>query len=146
MVQRSCNQAENPTLRRKLDHPKSLSILQLLWVQVQYSFLMTESCIEEDTIVPVVIEMWLFLFSYRKADFFPSTHYESVRTLKTYDHTAMAAAVRSEFPGLRTVRTHGMHGTHGRHGKEVPVLADGASGSQVHETLGLPPWRQKKVL
>ena len=83
-------------------------------------------------------------FSYRKADFFPSTHYESVRTLKTYDHTAMAAAVRSEFPGLRTVRTHGMHGTHGRHGKEVPVLADGASGSQVHETLGLPPWRQKK--
>eukprot|EP00435_Cladocopium_sp_Y103_P013254 s2287_g3.t1 len=72
-------------------------------------------------------------FSYRKADFFPSTHYESVRTLKTYDHTAMAAAVRSEFPGLRT---HGTHG--GTHGKEVPVLADGASGSQVHETLGLP--------
>lgn len=85
-------------------------------------------------------------FSYRKADFFPSTHYESVRTLKTYDHTAMAAAVRSEFPGLRTVRTHGMHGTHGRHGKEVPVLADGASGSQVHETLGLPPWRPRKSI
>ena len=70
-------------------------------------------------------------FSYRKADFFPSTHYESVRTLKTYDHTAMASAVRSEFPGLRTYGT--------QQGKEVPVLADGASGSQVHETLGLPP-------
>ena len=75
-------------------------------------------------------------FSYRKADFFPSTHYESVRNLKTYDHTAMASAVRSEFPGLRT---------HGMHGKAVPVLADGASGSQVHETLGLLPWRPKKI-
>ena len=63
-------------------------------------------------------------FSYRTADFFPSTHYESVRTLKTYDHTAMAETVRSEFPGLRT------------DSKDMPVLADGASGSQVHETLG----------
>ena len=62
-------------------------------------------------------------FSYTKADFMPSTYYESVRTLKTYDHTAMAATIRSEFPGLR-------------HGKDAPVLADGASGSQVHQTLG----------
>ncbi|CAK9106091.1 Probable cysteine desulfurase [Durusdinium trenchii] len=34
-------------------------------------------------------------FSYTKADFMPSTYYESVRTLKTYDHTAMAATIRS---------------------------------------------------
>lgn len=73
-------------------------------------------------------------FSYRKNDFFPSTHYESVRSLKTYDHTAMAETVRSEFPGLRG-RTG--EGTEGTEGTGAPVLADGASGSQVHQTLGL---------
>ena len=36
----------------------------------------------------------------------------------------MADVVRSEFPGLRTKMG------------EVPILADGASGSQVHEILG----------
>eukprot|EP00438_Fugacium_kawagutii_P001208 Skav225240 [mRNA] locus=scaffold2946:280671:288190:+ [translate_table: standard] len=72
-------------------------------------------------------------FSYRKNDFFPSTHYESVRSLKTYDHTAMAESVRSEFPGLRT-------------GKDAPVLADGASGSQVHQTLGISRCSKKSVM
>ena len=38
----------------------------------------------------------------------------------------MAEAVRSEFPGLRRKDGDG----------EVPILADGASGSQVHEILG----------
>ena len=60
-----------------------------------------------------------------KEEFFPSTHYESVRSLKTYDHRKMADVVRSEFPGLRT-----------KMGEVPPILADGASGSQVHEILG----------
>ena len=38
----------------------------------------------------------------------------------------MADVVRSEFPGLRQTKM----------GEVPPILADGASGSQVHEILG----------
>ncbi|CAJ1328188.1 unnamed protein product [Effrenium voratum] len=59
-------------------------------------------------------------FSYRQEGFMPSTHYESVRSLATYNHSCMAEAVRGEFPGLR--------------GGEA-ILADGASGSQLHQSV-----------
>ena len=69
--------------------------------------------------------VWVLNTARGKEEFFPSTHYESVRSLKTYDHRKMADVVRSEFPGLRT-----------KMGEGIPILADGASGSQVHEILG----------
>ena len=58
-----------------------------------------------------------------QAGFEPSTHYESVRRLASYDHRQLHA-VRVEFPGLRCSE------------RPAPVLADGASGSQVHERRG----------
>ncbi|CAE7240508.1 sufS [Symbiodinium natans] len=59
-------------------------------------------------------------FSYSRPDFEHSTHYEAVRSLKTYDHRSLAKEVRREFPGLRA--------------DGDVVLADGASGSQLHES------------
>ena len=49
-----------------------------------------------------------------------SNYYEAIRSLPPYDHRSLAAAVRPEFPGLR----------HAEH----PVFADGAGGSQLHES------------
>eukprot|EP00930_Biecheleria_cincta_P039847 TRINITY_DN27349_c0_g1_i1.p1 TRINITY_DN27349_c0_g1~~TRINITY_DN27349_c0_g1_i1.p1 ORF type:complete len:736 (-),score=116.25 TRINITY_DN27349_c0_g1_i1:466-2673(-) len=63
-------------------------------------------------------------FSYRRSNFKPDTHYEAVRSLSSYNHQSMATTVRSEFPGLSPP------------GYEVsPVLGDGASGSQLHESV-----------
>ena len=59
-------------------------------------------------------------FSYSHPSFEHATHYEAVRSLETYDHRSLAETVRSEFPGLRS-NSH-----------DAPVLADGASGSQLH--------------
>ncbi|CAE7812702.1 csd [Symbiodinium sp. CCMP2592] len=61
-------------------------------------------------------------FSYARLDFEPETHYEAVRSLNSYDHHKLCETVRKEFPGLRS----GL--------RDAPVLADGASGSQLHES------------
>jgi len=63
-------------------------------------------------------------FSYRRADFQPETHYEGTRSLARYDHRGLAQGVRSEFPGLRLEAA-----------TKIPILADGASGSQLHESV-----------
>jgi cysteine desulfurase family protein (TIGR01976 family) len=63
-------------------------------------------------------------FSYRRASFMPETHYEATRSLSGYDHRNMPRGIRSEFPGLDPP------------GHSVqPVLGDGASGSQLHESV-----------
>ncbi|OLQ02112.1 putative cysteine desulfurase [Symbiodinium microadriaticum] len=61
-------------------------------------------------------------FSYARLDFDPETHYEAFRSLNSYDHYKLSETVRKEFPGLRS----GL--------RDAPVLADGASGSQLHES------------
>ena len=61
-------------------------------------------------------------FSYARLDFEPETHYEAVRSLNAYDHHKLCETVRKEFPGLHS----GL--------RDAPVLADGASGSQLHES------------
>mmetsp|Transcript_102499 Transcript_102499/g.316308 ORF Transcript_102499/g.316308 Transcript_102499/m.316308 type:complete len:760 (+) Transcript_102499:64-2343(+) len=72
-------------------------------------------------------------FSYRRADFQPATHYEAVRSLEAYDHAALAESVRPEFPGLAG-GPGGAGGGGGAAAPRPPVLADGASGSQLHES------------
>ena len=57
-----------------------------------------------------------------------STYYEATRSLDRYDHRALAASVRDQFPGLRTRGNSPSPAT-------PPVLADGASGSQCHESV-----------
>eukprot|EP00928_Gymnodinium_smaydae_P095613 TRINITY_DN8258_c0_g1_i1.p1 TRINITY_DN8258_c0_g1~~TRINITY_DN8258_c0_g1_i1.p1 ORF type:complete len:740 (-),score=157.21 TRINITY_DN8258_c0_g1_i1:271-2490(-) len=63
-------------------------------------------------------------FSYRRSSFMPSTHYEATRSLATYDHRSLAAGVRGEFPGLDPPGE-----------ARRPILADGASGSQLHASV-----------
>jgi len=68
-------------------------------------------------------------FSFRRANYSTSTYYESSRTIQRYDHRSLAPSVRREFPGLS--RPRGPAAGAGAPAPE-PVLADGASGSQMH--------------
>jgi len=73
-------------------------------------------------------------FSFRRQNFATTEYYEATRSLQGYDHRAIAQSVRLEFPGLRAHRS-------GRGGAIVgmatlePVFADGAGGSQIHESV-----------
>jgi len=68
-------------------------------------------------------------FSYRRSDFEASTHFEAFRSLPKFlaEAPEIASKVRDEFPGLVRKKTGG--------GTKCVVVADGAGGSQVHESV-----------
>jgi len=65
----------------------------------------------------------IVFFSYHRSGYSPPAYYEAKRSLATYNHKSLAETVRKEFPGLARCS-----------GGNV-ILADGASGSQFHNTV-----------
>jgi len=75
-------------------------------------------------------------FSYHREGYSTPTYYEAARSLLNYDHRSMAQIVKKEFPGLARGGNGGASGgASGETKTKSVIMADGASGSQIHNTV-----------
>jgi cysteine desulfurase family protein (TIGR01976 family) len=81
----------------------------------------------------------LVYFSLCRASYLPkiSAYFEATRSLERYDHRVLPHTVRPAFPGLRLDSGEDDTGAGGKptsSSSTSPVFADGASGSQLHDS------------